>query len=266
MSEETLRRGAGALIAGNLALVLFSLLGTAVVRAGLPAPSVNLERLASAIAQTNILLGVLAAFALMTASQGFPRALLLLGLSTCVGGGSEWLSLSTGLPFGHYSYTALLGPMLWGGLPVLVPLAWFTACASSLLLAHRLASRPVLVVACASLLVTLYDLVLDPAMTTGFAAWQWHGSGAYYGIPLTNFLAWFVVSALIVAVLSLACRGWRPNGSPHAVWLYLAQGALPAGLALLYGRTGATVLWGAGVGVLCLALARARGRTGGGKS
>lgn len=258
MSEETLRRGAGALIAGNLALVVFSLLGTAVVRAGLPVPPVNFERLAGGVAQTSILLGVLTALALMAASQGLRPALLLLILSTLVGGGSEWLSLRTGLPFGRYSYKALLGPVLWDGLPALIPLAWFTVCASALLLGHRLADRPVLVVAYAALLVTLHDLVLDPAMTTGFAAWQWHDGGAYYGIPLTNFLAWFVVSTLIVAVFGLFQRDWRPDVAPHALRLYLVQGLLPAGLALIYGRGLASVLWALGVGVLWVSLRRVR--------
>lgn len=256
MSREGLRRGAGVLIAVNLALVLFSLLGTAVVRAGLPAPSANFARLAGTVAQASILLGVIAALALMAASQGLRRALFLLVLSTLVGGASEWLSLRTGLPFGRYSYTDLLGPALLGELPLLIPLAWFTACASALLLAHRLAALPVLVAACAGVLVTLYDVVLDPAMTTGFAAWQWQDSGAYYGIPLTNFLAWFAVSALIVSVFGLVCRGWRPDASPHALWLYLVQGLLPAGLASLYERGGASVLWALGVGVLWVSLKR----------
>ncbi|HQK94104.1 MAG TPA: carotenoid biosynthesis protein [Armatimonadota bacterium] len=258
MSPASLRHGAGALIVGNLALVVFALLGTAAVRAGLPVPPVNFERLAGVVAQISILLGVLAALALMVASQGLRPALFLLGSSTLVGGGSEWLSLTTGLPFGRYSYTALLGPMLWGGLPALIPLAWFTLCASALLLGHRLVDRPVLVVAGAALLVTLHDLVLDPAMTTGLAAWQWHDGGAYYGIPLTNFLAWSAVSALIVAVFGLFHRNWRPDVAPHALQLYLVQGLLPAGLALVYGRGGASVLWALGVGVLWVSLRRAR--------
>lgn len=262
MSQASLRRGAGALIAGNLALALFSVLGTAILRAGLPVPPINFEHLASVVAQTSILLGVLAALALMAASQGLSRALLLLVLATLAGGGSEWLSLETGLPFGRYSYTGLLGSMLLGGLPLLIPLAWFTACASALLLAHQLTARPVLVVANASLLVTLHDLVLDPAMTTGFAAWQWHGRGFYYGIPLTNFLAWFAVSALIVAVFGLVCRDWRPDDTPHALWLYLAQGLLLAGLALVYGRGGASAVWALGVCVLCVSLRRVCARGG----
>lgn len=260
MSPTSLRRGAAALIAGNLALVVFSLLGTAVVRAGLPAPSVDFERLAGAVAQVSILLGVSAALALMAASQGLQRALLLLALSSLVGGGSEWLALKTGLPFGRYSYTALLGPRLWGELPVLIPLAWFTACTGALLPAQRLAARPGMVAAYAALLVTLYDLVLDPAMTTGFAAWRWHDGGAYYGIPLTNFLAWFAVSALIVFVFGLVYRVRRPDRSPHALWLYLTQGLLPAGLALLYGRGGASFLWALGVCVLWASLRRAQSR------
>lgn len=261
---ERLRRVATALITGNLVLVLFSLTGTAVLRTGLPGPPADYEPLASVVAQASLLSGVTAALLLTSASQGYGRALGLLAVATLAGGISEWLSLTTGVPFGRYSYTGLLGPRLWGELPLLIPLAWFSVCATGLLLAQQLAARPAAVVIWAALLVTLHDLVLDPAMTTGFAAWRWHDDGAYYGVPLTNFAAWFAVSTLILCVFTLVFRTGRSDGSTHALWLYLAQGLLPAGLAVIWERGGASVVWAVGVSVLWLKL-RGRHSQGGGR-
>jgi putative membrane protein len=255
MSLDGLRRGAGALIAANLALVVFSLLGTRMVGGGLPVPSLNFERLASATAQSSILLGVLAALALMIGSQGPRAACFLLLVSTGVGGAMEWMALCTGVPFGHYSYTPLLGPMLGGTLPLLIPLAWFTAISMALHVAHRLSSRPIWVILCTASLVTLWDLVLEPAMTTGFAAWHWADSGFYYGVPLRNFAAWFATAAVVTGLFKLSAHRWRADQSSLSLWLYLVQGSLPAGLCLLYGRPGATLLWAAGVGLIGLSLA-----------
>jgi putative membrane protein len=45
----------------------------------------------------------------------------------------------------------------------------------------------------AALAFTAWDLFLDPQMV-GWGFWVWDRPGAYFGIPLVNFLGWFVVS------------------------------------------------------------------------
>lgn len=263
MHSAGLRRAAAAFVAINLALVLFALAGSAAWKAGAASP-LDVQTLASAVAQANIVLSTLGAFLIVVAGQGGRRALVLLGLSLGIGGATEWASLTTGWPYGRYTYTGLLGPALGGRLPVLIPFAWFVGCATALVIARQLASNAPAAVAVAAALVVLWDLVLDPAMTVGFAAWQWADYGPYYGIPLRNFAAWGVIAAAIVAAYLATTRGdWRTDDSPLALSLYFIQGLLPAGLAALHGRIGAAAVWSAGVGMLCAASAwRARRKEG----
>jgi putative membrane protein len=47
-----------------------------------------------------------------------------------------------------------------------------------------------------ALAFTAWDLFLDPQMV-GWGFWVWEIPGQYFGIPLSNYLGWIVVSALI---------------------------------------------------------------------
>jgi putative membrane protein len=117
---------------------------------------------------------------------------------------AEFVGVQTGFPFGHYSYTSALQPQV-GGVPLLVPLAWLMmlppswAVADSIL---RRGARPLTLssrvsrAALAALAFTAWDLFLDPQMTA-WGLWRWPGGGIYFGIPLTNYLGWLLVSFLI---------------------------------------------------------------------
>lgn len=129
-----------------------------------------------------------------TRSRYGARAWLLFALSFTFGLLVEWLGYTTGVPFGPYRYLAP-GPQLLG-VPLLVPLGWFTFSVVGLALAPPGSKRWL-----APLALVAWDVGLDPLMVTqGFWAF---GSGVYYGIPLSNFVGWFVSGAALVMLL-----GW----------------------------------------------------------
>ncbi len=123
--------------------------------------------------------------------------LLLLPLAWLV----EFVGSSSGFPFGRYHYTDVLQPQITG-VPLLIPLAWLMmlppawAVAALVIKSRRLsAPLPVRVARAlvAALAFTAWDLFLDPQMVAwGF--WVWEHPGAYFGIPLVNYLGWFLVS------------------------------------------------------------------------
>lgn len=109
--------------------------------------------------------------------------------------GIETLGARTGFPFGFYHYTDRFGPLL-GMVPATIPLAWHVVVTNALFIVRavtpyrsRLAEA-----ALAGLLCTLYDFVLEPFATTVKRYWVWQGGV----IPLQNYVAWFVLSGLIV--------------------------------------------------------------------
>jgi putative membrane protein len=127
--------------------------------------------------------------------------------SAVVGAGTaavERVGTRTGFPFGSYDYTDALRPRI-GGVPVIVPLAWFAMAVPARETAHAALgerSTPVKRVVVGSLALTAWDLFLDPQMV-GEGYWTWARQGRYRGIPLTNYAGWFLTGLVVMAALEV---------------------------------------------------------------
>ena len=104
----------------------------------------------------------------------------------------ESVAIATGVPYGRFGYTGVLGPPLLGLAPPTVLLAWTPLVLGALAVTRR-------AWAAVALLVAL-DLVLDPAAVhLGF--WRWETPGRYYGVPVVNFLGWVLSGGIAVLAL-----------------------------------------------------------------
>ena len=129
----------------------------------------------------------------------------------------EWVGHTTGVPFGAYGYTAP-GPQLLG-VPLLVPLGWFAFTLIGIELSPPGTKRWL-----APLALVAWDVGLDPLMVSqGF--WQFDG-GAYYGIPLSNFVGWFVAGAALVTLLGWLEPRLLERSSPDLRVVFWAQAFL----------------------------------------
>lgn len=128
------------------------------------------------------------------------------GLAALVGfaWGIELVGVNTGIPYGAFEYQVALGPMLFGDIPLALPVFYFPILLNSYLLgvlalgryADRLTIRYPVVVG----FVLLLDFILDPgALQLGF--WTWEHPGAYYGVPLSNFAGWILSGSIAVGVI-----------------------------------------------------------------
>jgi putative membrane protein len=114
----------------------------------------------------------------------------------------EYVGTTTGIPYGQFSYGIALGPMLFGKIPLALPIFFVPLVVNSYLLCllllddhadRAIVRRPVVVTA-----VLGMDLVLDPAaVALGF--WT-YGGGLYYDVPLSNFVGWIVSAAIAVTI------------------------------------------------------------------
>ncbi|GAC1621948.1 MAG: carotenoid biosynthesis protein [Ktedonobacteraceae bacterium] len=159
-----------------------------------------------------IIEGVLLTFALM--DEYGPFGLFAVLLIAVVAYGIEALGVATGFPFGAYRYTDVLFLHLPGGVPLAVIFAWLLI----MIAVHGLTVRPPLLMGgrwqtslfFAAVCATLLDLELEPVAFHLQHYWTWLAPGAvnYYGVPLVNFAAWFVValvlSCLVGGLLSAA--------------------------------------------------------------
>ena len=129
--------------------------------------------------------------------------------------GSELLGTSTGFPFGDYRYLSGLGYKIAELVPFTIPLSWFYVGFAAYILARaglesrRMPNwlRSVFAIAFGAMLLTCWDLVLDPAMTqTAVPFWIWEQPGAFYGMPYENFAGWFATGASFMSVAALLWR------------------------------------------------------------
>ncbi len=204
-----------------------------------------------------MVLGAAAMVAFGQATLGWRRTAIFFGLACGLSLSAELIGTGTGYPFGNYAYLGGLGYQVLGRVPFSIPLSWFYMGLASFLLGSYLAGgRPVWSVVLGAYVLTVWDLVLDPAMAnTGLPRtfWAWHVSGPYFGMPVQNFVGWAVT-----AVLFMGFSRWRWGETPEnvslpvfplaiyglnmafAMLLSAAGGEwVPVGLALVLGVGGA---------------------------
>ncbi|WP_435359362.1 bisanhydrobacterioruberin hydratase [Haloarchaeobius sp. DFWS5] len=139
------------------------------------------------------------------------KAVASLGLLTLYAYAIELLGVRTGWPYGHFEYEISLGPMLFGEVPIGLPVFFFPLVLNAyllvlLLLGEQAASALRRVPATiAAVLVT--DLVLDPgAVAVNF--WEYAaypgGVGGYYGVPVSNYLGWMLSATVAVVLFDVA--------------------------------------------------------------
>jgi uncharacterized membrane protein len=191
------------------------------------------------------------AFALLHAGQreGWGGALRLLALVFGVSLLFESVGVATGWVYGPYHYTDKLGPLFLGLVPYLIPVAWFMMSYPSFVIADRLVpsgwkrwQRVLVVAAVGGLVMTAWDLVMDPIMVAG-GHWVWDTKGAYFGIPLQNFWGWWLtVFTTFALYLWLEGKGTRVKGTGDDRLAVLSYLVTALGIVLAAGLSGAGAL------------------------
>lgn len=177
-------------------------------------------------------------FAVLHGSQyiGWRQALLLLALTFAVSLLFESIGVATGLVYGPYHYTSKLGPKFLGLVPLLIPLAWFMMTYPSYVIARlitpvvqRMWLWRIAVAAVGGIIMTAWDLALDPLMVAG-GHWVWEKPGAYFGIPLQNYWGWWLtifVTFWLFLTIGRVKPGRLTAGDDFdrlAVWSYAVTG------------------------------------------
>jgi len=145
----------------------------------------------------------------LATTLGFMVPSVVLSLS------SELLGTSTGFPFGHYQYLTGLGYKIADLVPFTIPLSWFYMGLTCYLLARgglkvTMGSgwvRHLGALAMAAVLLTAWDLVLDPAMSqASFPFWQFQEVGEFFGMPYRNLSGWMGTGLLFMGVAAFLWR------------------------------------------------------------
>ncbi len=132
--------------------------------------------------------------------------------------GVEALGVGTGFPFGVYRYTDVLFPKLPGGVPMAVMFAWVLIVFGAYGWV-RMEMRPIGLSGAllGAALATLLDLEIEPVAAHLEHYWEWLVPGHinYYGVPLANFAAWFVVAFVLLLLVDRVLFGKYAWGQGH---------------------------------------------------
>jgi putative membrane protein len=147
-------------------------------------------------------------------SYGWRGILFFLVVCLGVSNAFENLSIITGFPFGWYHYSNALGPKLFL-VPLLIGPSYFGVGYLSWTLARAILgdqdtklagllwfATPVI----ASFIMVSWDLTIDPRMSTIGGSWVWHNGGSYFGVPLSNFLGWYLTVYVFFQCFALYAR------------------------------------------------------------
>jgi uncharacterized membrane protein len=133
---------------------------------------------------------------------------------------SEVIGVATGLVFGSYHYTDLLGPKLLG-VPPMIQIGYLATGYASMMMGRIILSllRPVTgrAILAASLagafIMVSWDVAMDPYQSTVTGDWIWRDGGGYFGVPLHNYAGWFgtVFMFMLVYFIFASCYAERPQ-------------------------------------------------------
>ena len=156
-------------------------------------------------------------FALIHGAMLYRTRAILIFFTIClvVGNIFENLGVRTGFPFGHYYFTDRMGPKLFA-VPILLGLAYLGMAYLSWTLARLILGdvrnplggfRVVTLPLVAAFIMVAWDFSQDPVWSTILHLWIWQQGGAYFGVPASNFLGWFLTVYVFYQLFALYLRG-----------------------------------------------------------
>lgn len=187
-------------------------------------------------------------FVLYLPSLGWRKSVLFLVWGSVIGAAAELMGTQTGFPFGAYAYGDLLGAKILGHVPWFIPPSWYAMSVVSYDLARRVRLPLWGTITLGAFFMVLWDVALDPAMSTAFPFWTYEATGLYFGMPFVNWVGWMATSLVIVAGYATFLGGLH-HEAKWASALYAANVLFPVFICLAYG-----VPWAGIAGLAALAV------------
>ncbi|WP_339924070.1 carotenoid biosynthesis protein [uncultured Cyclobacterium sp.] len=107
---------------------------------------------------------------------------------------TEIIGVNTGMLFGDYSYSGVLGIKAFG-VPLMIGLNWFLLVYLTGGIFQKMIKNDFIAAASGAALMVLLDLSLEK-VAVALDFWQWHQAS----IPVSNFVTWFLVAFIIQVV------------------------------------------------------------------
>ncbi len=113
---------------------------------------------------------------------------------------SEIIGSKYHIPFGEYYYTSELGEGI-GNVPFSLFSAWVIISTFVIQILTYLGFNTKFWWLLGPMFMILIDLIIEPIATGPMNAWVWIDQGFYYGVPVSNFFGWWIVSLPIFIII-----------------------------------------------------------------
>lgn len=155
-------------------------------------------------------------------NKGTPIAFAIFFITISYAYLAEFIGIKLHWPFGFYHYDPSLGISL-NGVPLLVPIAWFTIVYPVLIATTRTIKSWRFLYA--ALGIAAWDLFLDPEMVHDHR-WIWEKHSPHFpfesAIPLSNFFGWLLAGIGLFSLLLLMPESSRRNGATFTMpYIYM---------------------------------------------
>jgi hypothetical protein len=151
---------------------------------------------------------------------GWTEAAIFAAICLTITFAVENLGATTGFPFGRYAFLVDAGLPRVGAIPIIVGPLYFGMGYASWVIANLLVGPRV-------------ERPQHPSGSTLGKAWAWFNGGGYFGVPLSNFLGWLLVTWLYFQVFAIFAYARRTRAAHPArsrvfwvipILIYLAAG------------------------------------------
>lgn len=141
-------------------------------------------------------------------------SIVVFALIFILGFSVELIGVNTGIIFGSYSYGKTLGPGIYNT-PLMIGVNWLFLIYTISSVTESLKIPAIPKILLSSAMMVVYDIVMEH-VAPEMDMWSWEGSV----IPLKNYAAWFIISAVFFSLLKIFKTDTR---NPIAWVLLLCQ-------------------------------------------
>lgn len=117
----------------------------------------------------------------------------------------EGIGVFSGIPYGHFFYSDLMGIKIFGLVPWSVPFAFITLLLGTVTIAVHYVKKAWQIILLSTFLLVVIDFIIDPILVY-MNIWIWVTPGFYYGVPLSNFFGWFITGLITSSVLLILIK------------------------------------------------------------
>ena len=144
------------------------------------------------------------------------KHIIIFLIITLMGFFVEVAGVLTGIVFGEYSYGGALGFKIMGT-PPLIGLNWLMLIYAVYLIMNKLQIHVILKVSLGAALMVVYDIIMEP-VAINLDMWSWGG----ITIPIQNYIAWFVISVVMLSIFYIAKLKYRNKVAPTLFFVQMA--------------------------------------------